>query len=190
MCHRWPNGDEYEGFFEAGRPHGRGGMAYADGREYAGDWVSGQPEGYGILRLPGGAGEYNGPFVAGQRHGPRGSLEVLESDGRTSTCVGTWADDALDGAGYQTWSDGARYDGNYAKVRWTEGTAGCRGLRGGWLAVAGCKDCGLNSVCYVYARVCFSVSCVSVSVSVSVSVCLSLVAVGTDITTVNHSPSG
>lgn len=92
-------------------------MAFADGREYAGEWASGRPEGYGILRLPGGAGEYNGPFVAGRRHGPRGSLEVVGPDGRMSTSVGTWLDDRMGGAGYQTWDDGARYDGEFAAVR-------------------------------------------------------------------------
>ena len=96
---KFPNGDRYEGFWEAGQPHGHGTLFYQaepfKGDRHEGNFSSGVPNGHGVYffsngsasgdvfegmyaaGVPNGLGEYRyangdrfeGTYVDGKRHG-------------------------------------------------------------------------------------------------------------------------
>jgi len=63
---------EYRGEFRAGRKHGKGVKAWANGDRYEGEFFEDRLEGFGVYsfgRGPWQGERYEGDYVAGQRHG-------------------------------------------------------------------------------------------------------------------------
>jgi hypothetical protein len=63
------DGTRYAGAFERGAMAGVGALSLPDGSEYRGDFAGGKRHGFGTLTMAGGAPQYIGSWVAGQREG-------------------------------------------------------------------------------------------------------------------------
>lgn len=128
---RFPNGDEYQGEWLNGKPHGEGllvtlkgdrylgefqnglfqgygEMHYGNGDVYEGEWANGQPHGTGSLSYKTG-NYYEGQWVNGKRSG-KGQLKFASG----SVYEGDWNNDYRHGQGKMIHRSGDRYIGDYA----------------------------------------------------------------------------
>ena len=79
-----------------------------NGDNYIGEWNAGKPDGQGTLVSSNGKNKYIGKFLDGVFSGQ--GLMDYESGGRH---IGSWKFGKPDGEGTHTWTDGRRYVGNW-----------------------------------------------------------------------------
>lgn len=101
-------GDRYLGEFENGLFHGYGEMHYGNGDVYEGEWVRGMPNGEGTLNYKSG-NYYEGQWLLGKRSGI-GQLKFASG----SVYEGEWKNDNRHGQGKMIHRTGDRYIGDYA----------------------------------------------------------------------------
>ena len=92
--------------------HGK--CVYKNGDEYEGDWKNGQPHGHGIFKYQSDAKVYIGTFSHGMRQGS-GTCAYVEGswfDGQKYE--GHWLNDDWHGHGRLTYKDGIVYEGSFA----------------------------------------------------------------------------
>jgi TPR repeat protein len=127
--YQWPAGQNYQGDWEQGKPHGMGTMQLNNGERFSGMWEHGQRHGHGELTQSNGH-HYVGQFVAGVRQGdgvehssdglyrgawradlPNGQGEFHANDG--SSYQGQWRDGQRQGFGRFTDDNGSTYEGDW-----------------------------------------------------------------------------
>lgn len=109
-------GDNYLGYLQNGKPHGRGVYVYADGNRYEGEWLNGLPHGEGRFVFSDDS-RYEGQFYQGAI--TNGSAIYASGDRYTGTFqrvqyVGT---DVISsqpgGTGTLIFANGNRYEGEF-----------------------------------------------------------------------------
>ncbi|KAL5247093.1 hypothetical protein ACHWQZ_G019081 [Mnemiopsis leidyi] len=103
----YPDGDLYDGFFNAGVKEGQGTQKWLDGSFYQGPFKGGKRHGKGVHQWPSGE-VYDGEFVEDKRSGP-GSYTWPSGD----KFVGEFLDDAKHGRGEFVFSNGNIFKGEY-----------------------------------------------------------------------------
>lgn len=81
---KFTNGDEYNGQWYNGKPHGSGTYTFVSGERYQGQLQNGKFEGQGTMYYPSGS-HYSGGWIANKKHG-KGVL----SDASKKVTRGTW----------------------------------------------------------------------------------------------------
>lgn len=99
------NGDRYEGAFANGVKSGEGAYFRANGDRYEGGYANDVYHGRGSLQST--FLHYNGDFRQGKRHG-YGECDVYDNH-----YVGEFKNDAYDGRGVETGSNGRRFEGTF-----------------------------------------------------------------------------
>jgi len=129
------SGATYSGEFELGYRHGRGRLVWRNHSVYDGEFHWGVRTGNGVLEFCEGSGSrqgvYRGQFKDGLRHG-EGSYEPTNPEA-SSSYVGQWVEDRLEGEGQANFPDGAEYTGAFLDGRpyghgvysWSEGSQDC-----------------------------------------------------------------
>ena len=84
--HTFSNGDNYNGEWRDGKPHGQGTYTHASGAIYKGEWKWDQPHGIGSYTYSNG-NQYFGEFREGSRHG----YGILRFVDRRSSQEGLWS---------------------------------------------------------------------------------------------------
>lgn len=127
--YRWPDGREYDGSWQNGKPEGMGQETLPDGERYRGTWSGGRRVGHGELNRSDGS-RYVGDFAEGVRAGigsersaaglyhgdwaddlPNGEGEYFGNDG--ASYRGQWRNGLRDGSGYYDDGQGSSYDGDW-----------------------------------------------------------------------------
>ncbi|KAK9800236.1 hypothetical protein WJX73_003652 [Symbiochloris irregularis] len=101
----FPNGDQYDGAWSEGVPHGNGRYTWKDSSFYDGSWQAGSRSGVGVYVWPTGA-RYRGEWKDGFMHGV-GTL--LAPNG--AIYQGGWAMDLKHGLGKKVYANGDTYEG-------------------------------------------------------------------------------
>ena len=101
------NDDRYEGMFENGRPHGHGTLIFANGARFEGMFENSRPHGRGTLIFAD-SGRHEGMYENGQRHG-QGTL--ISADG--GRYEGMFENGQRHGQGTEISADGDRYEGMF-----------------------------------------------------------------------------
>lgn len=104
--YRWPDGREYDGSWQNGRPEGMGQETLPDGERYRGTWSGGKRVGHGELNRSDGS-RYVGDFAGGVREG------IGSERSAAGLYHGDWADDLPNGEGEYFGNDGASYRGQW-----------------------------------------------------------------------------
>eukprot|EP01043_Picozoa_sp_COSAG02_P082168 COSAG02_NODE_20454_length_830_cov_0.836066_1_plen_176_part_10 len=92
-----PDGTQYRGHCDDGKPHGRGSNTNVQGHRYEGEWLAGKRHGEGVMVW--GSGEWPG------------SPRVEGHEGRRYE--GQWCKGEMHGQGYCSWASGNEYEGEY-----------------------------------------------------------------------------
>lgn len=104
----YPNGNRYEGDFEAGMPHGLGVMAFTNGDQYAGHFYRQYRQGEGRMKFANGD-QYLGHFNENRMQG-YGVMDYHDG-GRYE---GEWFADVPHGTGKLSTPNGDEYQGSFA----------------------------------------------------------------------------
>lgn len=106
---KFTNGDSYRGYYEKGKPHGRGEYTWRNVAVYRGEFKQGLREGEGVWKGASGD-EYHGHYSSDRKNG-YGSFRWANGN-----CYkGQFNDDAREGSGEMVWSDGSVYQGEWMK---------------------------------------------------------------------------
>ncbi|CBL47065.1 hypothetical protein HDN1F_34820 [gamma proteobacterium HdN1] len=108
---QFPDGSSFKGHFSAGLPEGEGAFTDRSGNTFSGQWHLGRQQGVGNLRYSNG-NIYQGEWLDGKRSG-FGRL-IYPSGTRFE---GQWRDDARNGWGTLHYQTGESYVGMYANDR-------------------------------------------------------------------------
>lgn len=92
----WPDGNEYLGEWENGKPNGKGIFIWPEGDTYVGEWNNDQNYGQGIYSCPTGAKIY--------------SIDSTNGEIDEPGCI---RGDCINGYGIFTWISGAKYVGAF-----------------------------------------------------------------------------
>jgi len=60
-CHKWLNGDQYDGDWSGSDRHGKGTFTWANGNQYVGEWLKDNLHGKGAFRYANGE-KYDGEW--------------------------------------------------------------------------------------------------------------------------------
>jgi len=128
------NGDQYDGTWEDGKPHGDGTYTYANGNRYTGEFSTGEPHGTGVAVNSNGD-TYDGQWVHSMRqgHGTEAYTSGHKYDGEwmaskrcghgtmcyadRSQYVGEWLDNLMHGRGMHSIPGGTTYEGEWKSSR-------------------------------------------------------------------------
>lgn len=108
---RLSDGSSYSGYFQKGRPHGKGKFTRVDGSTYEGDWVNGKEHGHGIehyLDEEHYGDVYEGGFANGKKNG---TGRYIWANGDTHE--GEYVDGERHGPGVSHYPNGNYYKGNF-----------------------------------------------------------------------------
>jgi hypothetical protein len=103
------NGNKYTGEFSCGKRHGDGRMSYPNGDHYDGAWRCDEYDGVGSWRCELTGDTYRGEWRGGKRHGDGTAVEYGKSH-----YTGGYRNDERCGAGTLKYSNGTKYDGDFA----------------------------------------------------------------------------
>jgi len=101
------SGDEYDGGWKNGKPHGQGTLTWADGDKYVGEFKNGKKNGQGTYTLANGE-EYVGEWKNNKCSG-QGVYTFVDG----CKYVGKWKNNGANGQGTTTWTSGAKHVGKY-----------------------------------------------------------------------------
>ncbi|KAJ0408170.1 hypothetical protein ATCC90586_006480 [Pythium insidiosum] len=107
--YRYPNGDEYDGGFRAGKRHGHGVyVEFLSKTQYDGEWCDDKRHGRGVLSAPSLGYIYDGDWVDDVRCGQgHSSLKGVEN------YTGQWQNNQFHGVGVYSNAAGDVYDGEW-----------------------------------------------------------------------------